>query len=66
MSVGIVMEVDGETKQRTSLNVYCTKCGHAWIGLYLPMPIGDAAKAMGRLCCPMCAADAKQIRVATV
>lgn len=35
--------------------VVCSACNHRWIGLYLPMPIREAAKAMGRLTCPKCA-----------
>lgn len=66
MTVSIVMEVGGEDGEREPLRVICSKCKHVWVGLYLPMAIGDAAKAMGKLCCPMCAADSKQIRVATV
>lgn len=40
--------------------VRCT-CGHQWIGLYLPMLAREAAKVMGRLTCPMCAAGADKV-----
>jgi hypothetical protein len=43
------------TDERSALWVTCDKCKHRWIGLYLPMALMDAAKAMGRLTCPMCA-----------
>lgn len=37
------------------VTVSCSKCRHAWIGLYLPQSIADAAKIMKRLTCPKCA-----------
>jgi hypothetical protein len=48
-----------EAKQ--AVTVTCKPCGHTWIGFYLPLPIKDAARVMGRLCCPMCAAGADKI-----
>lgn len=48
---------------RQALRVRCKACDHTWVGLYLPMPMADAARVMGKLTCPMCAADAKQILV---
>lgn len=41
--------------------VKCKNCNHVWIGLYLPMIARDAAKVMGALCCPMCAAGADKV-----
>ena len=42
-------------EERNPLWVKCSDCKHRWLGLYLPMAVQDAAKAMGRLTCPMCA-----------
>ena len=39
----------------TPVTVKCSNCDHQWIGLYLPMPISDAAKVMKNLTCPQCA-----------
>lgn len=44
-----------EDEPKNPMWVTCSACSHRWIGLYLPMPISDAAKAMGRLTCPKCA-----------
>jgi len=49
---------------RNPCKVRCTKCGHHWIGLYLPILIDDAAKIMKNLTCPMCAAGANKIVIA--
>lgn len=52
---------DTVSEPRTPQWVLCVVCAHSWIGLYLPMPIRDAATAMGKLCCPMCTAGANRI-----
>lgn len=39
------------------------KCGHVWAVVYLPLPLAEAAKAMSRATCPMCA-NKKGIKVA--
>lgn len=44
-----------EDEPKNPVWVTCSACSHRWIGLYLPMPISDAAKAMKRLTCPKCA-----------
>lgn len=46
---------------RQPIAVECERCGHEWVGFYLPLPVDDAVRLMGRLCCPMCAAGAEQI-----
>lgn len=45
--------------------VQCRKCGHAWLGFYLPQPIDIAVKIMRALTCPKCGADAAQIVICT-
>lgn len=47
---------------REAVPVECISCGHAWIGLYTPMPIADAARVMKNLMCPMCAAGSSKIK----
>jgi DNA-directed RNA polymerase subunit M/transcription elongation factor TFIIS len=32
----------------------CKPCGFAWIGAYLPMPMGDFARLLKRATCPKC------------
>jgi len=59
----IVLEVDPKDTPKQAMTVTCVKCEHAWIGLYLPMPISDAARVMKNLTCPQCAATSKDIRV---
>lgn len=54
---------DIDNEPRTPLWVRCQECDHAWIGLYLPMPMSTCAKAMGRLTCPMCATGSKRISI---
>lgn len=44
-----------EDEPKNPMWVSCSDCRHRWVGLYLPMPIVDAAKALKRLTCPMCA-----------
>lgn len=51
------------TEQRKPNAVMCSRCLHSWIGFYLPLPIGDAARIMKNLTCPNCAATAKDIYV---
>lgn len=46
---------------RQAVVVTCKPCGHAWIGLYTPMPLKEAARVMSKLTCPMCAADSSKI-----
>jgi predicted nucleic-acid-binding Zn-ribbon protein len=55
--------MDLEVEEKKPSVVSCRKCGHSWIGFYLPMPIGDAVRVMKNLTCPKCAADSKQIVV---
>lgn len=50
----LMEQVRSESESKTPMWVTCSACNHRWIGLYLPMPIDDAAKAMGRLTCPKC------------
>lgn len=50
-------------EHRQPVEVKCKPCGHKWVGLYLPMLIEDACRAMGNLTCPMCAAGSSQIVV---
>jgi len=33
----------------------CGDCGHCWQAAYLPMPLADAARLLGRAACPACA-----------
>jgi hypothetical protein len=33
----------------------CPRCGHVWIGAYLPMDMRDMGRLMKRVCCPKCA-----------
>jgi len=49
------------TKGRMPLRVMCTQCGHAWIALYLPLQLAEAARVLAALHCPFCAADASNI-----
>lgn len=49
------------TEPREPLWVICHDCHHSWIGMYLPLPIADAATVMKKLCCPMCAAGSNRI-----
>lgn len=53
--------MSAEAKQ--SVWVKCTSCSHEWVGMYLPMPINDATEVMRKMCCPMCAADARMIQI---
>jgi hypothetical protein len=45
------------------VHVECGECGHWWVGFYLPQPIRIAARLMGALICPKCAAAADFIRL---
>lgn len=51
-----------EDEKREPVWVKCAECLHRWIAMYTPMPISDAAKIMGKMMCPMCAADSKRIK----
>lgn len=41
--------------------VRCGKCDHEWIGLYLPIEVGELSKIVKGMACPSCASDAKEI-----
>lgn len=56
----MTFELLEDEEPKTPQWVKCKPCGHQWIGLYLPMIARDAARVMGRLTCPMCAAGANQ------
>lgn len=55
-----------EDEPKNPMWVTCSSCSHRWIGLYLPMPISDAAKAMGRLTCPKCACTKILVKSGTI
>jgi hypothetical protein len=57
---------DIEDEPKRPMWVTCSNCDHRWIGLYLPMPIRDAAKAMGRLTCPKCACSKILVKPNTI
>lgn len=42
----------------------CAGCNHCWICAYYPVELHLMGKILGGLHCPMCGADAKNIRVA--
>ncbi len=49
------------TTDRQPMWVVCNHCNHEWIALYMPMPMREAARLLGRLHCPMCAANSMAI-----
>ncbi|WP_104019104.1 hypothetical protein [Roseovarius nitratireducens] len=51
------------TPDKRPLTVGCVACGHEWTGLYLPMNISLAARAMQTMHCPMCGASSSDIRI---
>ena len=55
-----------EDEPKNPMWVTCGKCSHYWIGLYLPMPITEAAKIMGRLTCPKCGNTKIYVRPGTI
>ncbi len=53
------------TPDRQPFRVRCGDCKHDWAAFYLPIPLGDAARILGRLRCPSCDAPHGRIFVAT-
>jgi DNA-directed RNA polymerase subunit RPC12/RpoP len=55
-----------EDEPKREMWVTCSNCSHRWIGLYLPMPIREAARVMGRLTCPKCACSKILVKPRTI
>lgn len=49
---------------KSPMNVKCGKCNHVWTAAWLPMEMRKVAKVIGKLHCPACGNDAKDIYLA--
>lgn len=54
-----------DSEERHPVNVRCVPCGHVWVGAYTPMEMGAFARLLGKVTCPTCGADSKNIRLAS-
>ena len=50
-----------DANERVPFWAKCVRCKHIWTAAYLPMDMTAFANLAKGLCCPMCAATAKEI-----